>query len=231
MVRELFPFPQFQLPHQSAHHGDLAPEPCPFLLLAVVLIEERFDSGESSNARLLRHSTPVLRFRVALVWKSVSRDLVQALADSRVQVIASIDDHRVQGFPQFSTLGLPSLLLHLGTFPRRFLLARHWHDFVYGFAGFLMLMIVGWFHALPRTQVECEKKRVVIDRSIPVVLVPVYRSLLLIGVDGHSRIVIGWFGDNWLVLSLVVVHLFVIELYLFILSRYICCIYIVKLMI
>lgn len=94
-----------------------------------------------------------------------------------------------------------------------------------------MLMIVGWFDALPRTQVECEKKRVVIDRSIPVVLVPVYRSLLLIGVDGRSRIVIGWFGDNWLVLSLVVVHLFVIELYLFILSRYICCIYIVKLMI
>lgn len=54
-----------------------------------------------------------------------------------------------------------------------------------------MLMIVGWFDALPRTQVEYEKKRVVIDRSIPVVLVPVYRSLLLIGVDGRSRIVIG----------------------------------------
>lgn len=225
MVRKLFPFPRFQLPHQSAHHGDLTPGPRPFPLLALVLIEERFYGGEPSDARLLRHSTPVPRFLVALQKTVPRRDavhLVQALADSRVQVIVSIDDHRIQRSPRFSTLvpRLPSfLLLHLGTLPRRFLLARHSHDFVYVFRyGFRWRWRIGgmiYVYRLMHCHVHesSARRSVAIDRSVVLRLAFVHRTLLLIGVDGRSWIVIGRFGDNWLVL-LLVVHLFVIELYI-----------------
>lgn len=223
MVRELFPFPRFQLPHQSAHHGDLAPGPRPFPLLALVLIEERFYGGESSDARLLRHSTPVPRFLVALQKTVPRRDavhLVQALADSRVQVIVSIDDHRIQRSPRFSTLvpRLPSfLLLHLGALPRRFLLARHSHDFVctwismvdFDGDGGSMEWFIVWCAATYTSRVREEAWW--IDRSVVLRLAFVHRRLLLIGVDGRSWIVIGRFGDNWLALP---VHLFVIELYI-----------------